>query len=585
MLRFTLQLFQKLFSKNWNKIYASWRWIYSYVKKYWLQILIYTLLGLFGTVFGLAGSVVSKNLIDAVTGFNTESIGWAFALYIGLGVSRVFINIITGKISLLIQAKVQNEIQADVFDQVMYTDWESMSEYSTGDLLVRLSGDTGSISSNVLNFIPNAVTTAANFIGAFIIVCYHDPVMALIALAGAPVSFLTSRYRLEKMKEYQMENQKMYSKRMNFEQETFQNVQSIKAFGLIDRFSEGLRRLQSDALSLSLRQYKYQSISSVIMSITGLAVSYACYGFAIFRLWQGDISYGTMTLFLSMASSLTGSFSSLVSLIPTAIRASISAERIMEVISLPRESYADKEEAKKLREKARGIGVYVQLEDVGFCYKDGRRVYEHAFLEANPGEIVALVGPSGQGKTTTLRLLLGLLQPQEGTMRVGNPAGASLEISPSTRCLFSYVPQGNTMFSGTIAENLRLVKPQASDEELAEALKASCAWSFVSKLENGINTKIGERGHGFSEGQNQRLSIARALLADAPILLLDEATSALDMETEQMVLKNIIRREPYRTVIVAAHRPSVFSMCTRAYRIAEEKVILCQEDEVLGKYR
>ena len=123
MLRFTLQLFQKLFSKNWNKIYASWRWIYSYVKKYWLQILIYTLLGLFGTVFGLAGSVVSKNLIDAVTGFNTESIGWAFALYIGLGVSRVFINIITGKISLLIQAKVQNEIQADVFDQVMYTDW------------------------------------------------------------------------------------------------------------------------------------------------------------------------------------------------------------------------------------------------------------------------------------------------------------------------------------------------------------------------------------------------------------------------------------------------------------------------------
>ena len=141
------------------------------------------------------------------------------------------------------------------------------------------------------------------------------------------------------------------------------------------------------------------------------------------------------------------------------------------------------------------------------------------------------------------------------------------------------------MFSGTIAENLRLVKPQASDKELAEALKASCAWSFVSKLENGINTKIGERGLGFSEGQNQRLSIARALLADAPILLLDEATSALDMETEQLVLKNIIRREPYRTVIVAAHRPSVFSMCTRAYRIAEEKVILCREDEVPDKYR
>ena len=580
MLRFTIQLFEKLFSKDWNRIFSSWIWIYTYVRKYWLQIVIYTLLGLFGTIFGLSSSVVSKNLIDAVTGFNSDSIGWAFALYIGFGVSRVFINIITGKISLLVQTKVQNEIQADVFNQVMYTDWEAMSDFSTGDLLVRITGDAGAISNNVLSFIPNAVTAVANFVGAFVIVCYHDPWMALIALAGAPVTFLTSKYRLAKMKEFQMENQKMYSKRMTFEQETFQNIQSIKAFGLIDLFSQKMLKLQNEALDLSLRQYKYQSWSSIIMSLTGLAVSYACYGFAVFRLWQGNISYGTMTLFVSMASSLTGSFSSVVSLIPTAIRAATSAERIMEVIGLPRESHVDQEKAEKIRKEGGKSGVYVHMKGVSFSYKDGRSVYENASLEANPGEIVALIGPSGQGKTTTLRMLLGLIQPNAGTLEIGNPGNESLGISPSTRCLFSYVPQGNTMFSGTIAENLRIVKPDADDKELQEVLEAAHAWSFVSKLENGMNTKVGERGLGFSEGQNQRLSIARALLADAPVLLLDEATSALDVATERRVLRSIMKKDPYRTIILTAHRPSVFSMCSRVYKIEDGAIQEVDEEGI-----
>lgn len=572
MLRFIIQMFQKLLAKDWSKIFGSWVWIYQYVKRYWLQIVIYTALGLVGTVFGLISSVVSKKLIDAVTGFNTDSIGWAAAIYVGLGVSRVFINMVTGKISLLIQTKVSNEIRADVFDQVMCTDWESMSGYSTGDLLVRISGDTGTIANSVLSFIPNVVTTLVNFIGAFVIVCYYDPWMALLALGGAPVTVLTSRYRLTKMQQYQRESQKMSSKKMAFDQETFQNVQSIKAFGLIDLFSQKMKQIQAEALDLSLRQYKYQAWSTIIMSLTGMAVSYGCYGFAVYRLWRGDITYGTMTLFVSMASSLTGSFSSVVHLIPTAIRAATSAERIIDIVSLPRESYADKEKAEKIRDNSRKQGVYVRMAEVDFAYKDGRSVYRNASLRADPGEIVALIGPSGQGKTTMLRMLLGLIQPEKGKLEAGNPGGKSLEISPSTRCLFSYVPQGNTMFSGTIAENLRMVKPEATDQELQDALEAAHAWNFVSKLENGMDTKVGERGLGFSEGQNQRLSIARALLADAPVLLLDEATSALDVATERRVLRSIMKKDPYRTVILTAHRPSVFSMCSRIYKIEEGTV-------------
>ena len=572
MLRFVIQMVQKLLEKDWGKIFEEWIWIYQYVRRYWMQIVIYTALGLAGTIFGLISSIVSKNLIDAVTGFNTKSIGWAAAMYVGLGISRVFINMVTGKISLLIQKTVSNEIRADVFDQVMCTDWESMSDYSTGDLLVRISGDAETISNSVLNFIPSVVTTLVNFTGAFVIVCWHDPWMALLALCGAPVTVLTSRYRLTKMQQYQRETQKMASKKMAFDSETFQNVQSIKAFGLINLFSQKMKQIQKESLDLSLRQYKYQAWSSAIMSLTGMAVSYGCYGFAVYRLWRGDITYGTMTLFVSMASSLTSSFSSVVNLIPTAIRAATSAERVIDIISLPRESYADREQAEIIRDNGRKNGVYVCMDRVGFSYKDGRSVYKDASFRADPGEIIALIGPSGQGKTTTLRMLLGLIQPEYGQIRAGNPGGDSLLISPSTRCLFSYVPQGNTMFSGTIAENLRMVKPEASDTELQEAMEAAGAWGFVSRLEQGIQTKVGERGLGFSEGQNQRLSIARALLADAPVLLLDEATSALDVSTERRVLRSIMKKDPYRTIILTAHRPSVFSMCSRVYMIEEGTV-------------
>ena len=210
------------------------------------------------------------------------------------------------------------------------------------------------------------------------------------------------------------------------------------------------------------------------------------------------------------------------------------------------------------------------LKKISKSFKQGSQnleVLKGVDLEIMPGEIVALIGPSGQGKTTTLRLFLGLYHPQRGSVTVNNPGGSPLEVSSSTRCLFSYIPQGNTMFSGSIAENMRMVRPQATDEEIKSVLKTACAWEFVERLEIGIDTQVMEQGRRFSEGQKQRLSIARALLADAPVMILDEATSALDVATERRLLRNIIKKEPCRTVIVAAHRPSVFELCSRVYKI------------------
>ena len=555
-------------------------WMYAYVRRYWLLIAVYVLLGASGSVLGLGTSVVSKELVDAVTGVNSRGIVQVACLYVGVGVGQIFINAVKSRLSLKVRLKVTNEIRVDIYEQVLRTNWESLAKYRSGDLLYRVNGDAGMVANTILTFLPNVVTTLISFGGAFLIVIQNDPWMALIALLGAPVSFLTSRYSAKRMRQFQRDNQNVASDRTVFDQETFQNLQFIKAFGMLDRVTEKFHRIQQESVDVALRQNKFQQYMTITTSLVGQAVGYACYGFAAFRLWQGQISYGTMTMFISMAASLRGSFSGILNLAPMVIRAGISAERIMEITGLPRDSMADKEEAEEIRKQSREKGVYVHMENVDFAYEEDKWIYQGADFRAEPGEIVALIGPSGQGKTTTLNLILGLYHPKKGTIRVGNPGGNELRASSSTRCLFSYIPQGNTMFSGTIADNMRMVKPEASDEEIRSALEAACAWEFVGKLEHGMDTEVRERGTRFSEGQKQRLSIARALLADAPVMILDEATSALDVATERRVLRSIIRKEPNRTVIVAAHRPSVFSMCSRVYKVGGSRITELDEQGI-----
>lgn len=542
-------------------------WMYVYMRQYWLLIGIYILLGASSSILSLGTSVVSRNLVDAVTGVNSMGIIWVAVAYAMVGSSQIFINAVKSQLSLKVQLKVTNEIRTDIYEKVLRTNWESLAKYRSGDLLYRVNGDANIVANTILSFVPNMISILISFVGAFIIVMRNDPMMAFIALLGAPVSFLTSRYSAKRMRDFQRDNQSMASNRTVFNQETFQNLQFIKAFGILDRVTEKFRQIQNETVDIALKQNKFQQRMTIITSLVGQVVGYACYGFAAFRLWQGQISYGTMTMFVSMASSLRSSFRGILNLMPMLIRTGISVERIMEITNLPRDSMEDKEEAEEIKMKAKEQGVYVYMQEVDFAYEAGKWIYQNANFRAEPGEIVALIGPSGQGKTTTLNLLLGLYHPQQGKIRVGNPSGNSLKASSSTRCLFSYIPQGNTLFTGSIKENMSMVKPKASDKEIQAALEAACAWEFVEKLEHGVDTEVYERGNRFSEGQKQRLSIARAILADAPIMILDEATSALDVAMERRVLRSIIKKDPHRTVIVAAHRPSVFAMCNRVYKV------------------
>lgn len=563
-----------------REIVDQWLWMGIYIRRYWLLILIYTALGASGSLLGLGTSMISRDLVDTVTGQISGEILTAALSYAAVGISQLFISAFRTRLSLRISMKINNEIRIDIFSQILRTDWEALSKYRTGDLLYRINGDAMMVSNNILTYIPNVVSIFITFGGALIVMLQNDPVMALIALGGAPISFISTRYSMRKMREFQMKQQELSSNKMSLNQETFQNLQMIKAFGLVDYFITQYKDVQDTSVDMAMSQNIIQSKMTILTGIIGQLIGYACYGFAIYRLWQGSITYGTLTLFVSMSSSLRSSFSSVLNLLPTAMRAGISAGRIMEIVSLPRESIEDEKMARKLLDRARSVGICVEMSDVSFAYGENPDVYSHADMVANPGEIIGLIGPSGQGKTTTLRILLGLYHTKSGIATVSNPGEEIVPISSGTRCLFSYIPQGNTLFSGTIADNMRMLKPDASDEEVIEVLKTACAWEFIEPLSEGINTVVSEGGNRFSEGQKQRLSIARALLVHAPVLLLDESTSALDMVTEKHVLGNIMKKDPHQTIIVTAHRPSVLSMCSRVYKIQDGRIDEVNEEEI-----
>ena len=562
-----------------------WRetvWIYEYARKYWKQMIFYTLLGLSGTVVSLISSLISRDMVDIITGKQAGLLVRTFCLYIGFSIGNMLISQVTSYFSNKISISVDNDIKADIFDKMLVTDLEAIQKYHTGDLLTRWNSDASNISNGILSWIPNLIIYTVRFISTFALVFYNDPMFALLAMLGMPVSMLMSRRILRRMKGNNEKSAAMNAKMSGFNQEAFSNIQTIKAFDLIHFYTEKLKSLQKDYINMRLDFQKMSILTSVLMSIIGFIVSYSCYGWGIYRVWSNAISYGTMTMFLSLSGTLTSSVNSLVSLIPSAISLTISAGRLMDIVEMPQEDYSQDSAVRSFEKQHKSEGIGLNMQDLSYTYHNGTAVFANASIEAYPHEIVALVGPSGEGKTTMLRLILSLLTPQEGSSHIC--AGADhehmIDMSPSTRKLFSYVPQGNTMFSGTIAENMRNVRPDATDEEIKEVLIVSCAWEFVQKLPDGIYSKVGERGVGFSEGQAQRLSIARALLRRAPILLLDEATSALDVATERRVLKNIMQTNEPRTCIVTTHRPTVLSVCRRVYGIREQRCVVLTAEEV-----
>ena len=559
------------------EVWETWKWILSYSNRYKKTIAFYLFLGIFSTVFSLISSIASKQLIDIVTGHRKDQMLIMAIVMVSMALFSLIFSSVISRVSLKLTISIQNDIQADIFQKIQEASWLSISEYHSGDILNRFATDVGTVASNAITWLPSLVISLFNFIATFAVIMYYDVTMALISLASAPILLFVSQHLMGRMREYSKKVKEMNSQVMAFEQETFSNMNTIKAFGITAHYANELKKWQSKYREFNLEYNMFSIKTNIALSLLGMVIQYASFGWGVYRLWSGHITYGEMTLFLSQGGKLSSAFNSLVGYIPHMLNSSVSAGRVLELVKLPREIHHE-QESNQLREKM-DQGFTVVLKDVFFRYVEDKTVLKESDFVAKPNEIVAIVGPSGEGKTTMLRLFLGLILPEKGSASLRDSKGNEVPMNADTRQFFSYVPQGNTIFSGTIADNLRLIKQDATDEEIIEALKIACAWDFVEKLPLGINSPVGEKGRGLSEGQSQRIAIARAVLRDAPIMLLDEATSALDVETERKVLRSIILKKPNKTCIVATHRPSVLTMCQRVYRVMDTKLTTLDNDE------
>lgn len=559
-----------------SEIIDDWKWIFGYSARYKGAIAFYVLLGIFSTSMGLISSVASKYMIDIITGYDTNRLWVMIIIMVGGSLFSLAFNSIISRISTRLSIDINNDIQADIFDKIVDADWLALNQYSNGDILNRFNGDINTVSSNAISWLPTIIIAVYNFAATFCVILYYDWIMALIALGTAPVMLLLSRFMIKKQRDYSKKVREMSSDLMSFEVEAFYNFDTIKSFGVAPQYSRKMRWWQKKYRNISLKYNMFTIKTNVLLSLMGMIVQFITFGYCLFRLWTHDITYGTMTLFMQQRSNLSTAFNNAVSIIPSFLNSSVSAHRIRELVELPREVHIpESEELDRLAEQ----GFEVSMEGVDFSYVEGNRVITESSFLASPGEIVALVGPSGEGKTTMIRLILGLIRPESGEVKLRAADGKEIMMNAETRHLFAYVPQGNTIISGTIAENMRIVKEDATDGEIIEALKTACAWDFVEKMPDQINNSVGERGKGLSEGQAQRIAIARAVLRNSPVLLLDEATSALDVTTERQVLKNIVQQHPNKTCIVTTHRPSVLNLCQRVYRVMETKVTELSEEE------
>ena len=559
-----------------KEIIDDWKWIFSYSGRYKPAIVFYVLLGVFGTTFGLAASIASKYLIDIITGYRLEKLPLLIVIMVGSEVFSLLFESIVNRISAKLSININNDIQADIFDKIVDADWLSINKYSNGDILNRFNQDISTVSSNAINWLPTITIALYKFIATFLVILHYNAVMALIALASAPILLLSSSFLIKKQRNYGKKVREMSSRLMTFEAETFYNFDTIKSFGISSLYSRKMREWQKKYKDISLDYNMFSIKTNVFLSVISMLVGFGMFGYCLFLLWGGSITFGTMTLFLQQGSGLSASFNNLMSIVPNFLSSSVSAHRIRELVELPKEKHI---EGSSALDELAADGFKVSMRNVDFAYVEGETVLHSSDFDAAPGEIVALIGASGEGKTTMIRLILGLVHPVDGSVTVTSSDGREVMMNADTRHLFAYVPQGNTILAGTIEENLRMAKEDASEAELIEALKLACAWEFVEKLPNGIRSIIGERGKGLSEGQAQRIAIARAILRDAPVLLLDEATSALDVATERRVLRNIITSKPNKTCIVTTHRPSVLNMCKRVYRVMDTRVTELTEEE------
>lgn len=505
---------------------------------------------------------LSKLCIDIATGKETQySLGWAVAALVGSVLGSLLINYSRSWVGAILGTRSQNIMQLKTFSRLMHNVWRGRESMHTGDSINRLLRDTSEVTSVITDTVPSIFCTLLRLVGAFLFLYSMQPVLSVLMLCIAPLFLLISQLYIKKMKVLSREIRDTESRIHVTLQENLQNKMVIKTLGQSENVVQALSSLQEKRVGKIKNKTRFSSLTSLITSLgfsTGYLVTFT---WGAYGLMNGEITYGMMMAFVQLVGQIQGPFRAMISLLPHIISAMVSVERIREMEETPVEN-------DNIQTKIEGR-VGLRFKNVSYTYKgDSEPVLEHFSHDFAPGSFTAVLGETGSGKTTMIRLALALIRPSEGSVMLYNGEMAETESSANTRCNMVYVPQGNTLLSGTVRDNLLLGDPEATDDDMREMLELCCA-GFVLESPQGLDMTIGEDGLGLSEGQAQRICIARSLLRRGGILLLDEVTSALDQDTERKIIERITQRASRlgQTAIFITHRVKVLEYCDNVVRI------------------
>ena len=534
------------------------KWLWNAWRGNQLQAVLNASIGLLSVGVSLGHVWAMKRAIDVASGTVEGNLYWAVGVMAVLILLDFALNIAGTWVRNILGIKAQNRMQQRMLDRLLRAEWKGRNHHHSADILNRLEFDVNNVVNFLTETIPSTLSVLAMFIGAFLYLFSMDKVLAVIVIGIFPMFLAVSKIYVGQMRHLTRQVRDSDSKVQSVLQETIQHRMLIKTLESDSAMVERLGNTQSELRHRVVRRTKFSVFSNMVVNF-GFAFGYlVAFLWAAIRMSAHTLSFGGMTAFLQLVNRIQGPARNLTKLVPAFVSVFTAAERLMELEEDPLEE--------------QGTPIYIKapcgirLQNVGYAYEDGGgdKVIDGLSFNFKPGSCTAILGETGAGKTTLVRMILALVQPQDGKIEIYH-GSTHQALSPLHRCNFVYVPQGNTLMSGTICENLRLGKLDATDEEMLHALHVSCA-DFVNDLPDGLNTLCSEQGGGLSEGQAQRIAIARSLLRDRSVMLFDEATSALDPDTERQLLNNILSAHD-KTIIFITHRPAVIDYCDQTLKL------------------
>ena len=544
------------------------KWIWRIARPYGWSILLLSAIN--GLIAGgmVLFALVSRHVIDIATGTEEGNLWMAGGVLVGLLVGELLLNVLFNYYKVRISCEVEIRIKDTVFATLFRKKWADVSAFHSGELLHRMTADTDVVVSGVVTLVPQVVGMITRLIACLVVLLAMDWRFTLLLLALGVLMLISSRFYGRKMKTLHKACQATDGKAKSFAQESLANWMLIQSFEGADTARDRLDGLLNRNFRVRIKRVHWSNMAHAAMYLLFSGSYYVALLWGAVRLAAGTLSYGMLTAFLQIVSQIRQPFVNASSLLPQYYNMLASAERIEELELL--------EDEPCVGDACDATAVYARLvsldaRDLHFAYEEGHPILEGADFSLKKGEFVALAGFSGIGKSTLMKLMLGFYTAQQGQM-CAKLEDDELTLGRETRPLFAYVPQLSLLLSGTIRENIAFCCGEVSDDALWAAAEVADVADAIRSQPAGLDTVLGERGSGLSEGQLQRLAIARAVLSGAPVLLLDEATSALDEATEARVLANL-RALPERTCLCISHRPAALQICDRVIRVEEGNIV------------